>query len=75
LPVESDAAVGRRVRCVCGALLGLVLTLWLFCHAGPFHPVAALALASACAAACGIAAMREGDAFWRRVIAVLGVWR
>lgn len=68
---EPDAVFGRRVRFICGAVLGLMLGLWLHLHIGPFNLVLTVVVAIVSAAACGVLAMRYGDAFWRSVISAL----
>lgn len=68
---EPDAAFGRRVRLICGSLLGIVFALWLHLYVGPFHLLSAMTVALISTGACGLLAMRYGDAFWHAVISFL----
>jgi hypothetical protein len=68
---EPDAASGRRVRFVCGALLGLLFGLWLHLYVGPFGLLFAVVVATGSATVCGVLAVRYGDAFWHSVMSAL----
>jgi hypothetical protein len=70
LQTEPDAIFGRRVRFTCGALLGLVLALWLHLYVGPFRISTAALLLVLSTIACGVLAMRYGDEFWRAMISI-----
>jgi hypothetical protein len=57
----------RKVRLVCGALLGLVIAYFLWFFFGPFSPPLLVAVPLTCAVACAFLALRYGDRFWQRL--------
>ncbi len=71
LQPEPDAVFGRRVRFVCGALLGLVMAFGFYLHVGPFGGPATVLVTGLLCASCGALAARYGDAFWRAAITLL----
>jgi len=68
----TDSTLGRVVRFVCGALLGLCSGIFIYAQLAPL-PLAWLAIpAAACAA--GLASMIWGDEFWERTLPWLIWW-
>jgi hypothetical protein len=69
-PINFDPELDpleRKVRLVCGVLLGLVVAYFLWFFFGPFSPLLLVVVPLSCAAACALFALRYGDRFWQRV--------
>ena len=58
----------RRVRLVCGALLGLLVALLLWFQFGPFSPLVWILVLLVCASGGALLALRYGDNFWHQAI-------
>lgn len=61
----------RNVRLVCGALLGLLVSLLLWLQLGPLSPLTGVIMLFVCAVACALLALRYGDRFWHHAIECL----
>ena len=56
------------MRGVCGALLGVGVAAVAWMRNGGFGLAATIMLFAACVAICTLGAIRQGDAFWVRVL-------
>jgi CHASE2 domain-containing sensor protein len=66
--VEIPDAFERRVRLVCGGILGLVLGVLVCLYVRPLSMPMNLGVVLASVVACAFGALRYGDKFWIAVI-------
>jgi len=57
----------RKVRLVCGGLMGLLIAFVLCVKLGPFSAIATIVVGLASVVTCALCALRYGDRFWHGV--------